>query len=137
MKLRVTIVLCLLLIIPASCKKKESDNLSETKVTIDSEAKTKNNKARSNTTIKDCDDFLDTYESWANDLITLMATYKDDPVAMVSSPEYGSTMMKGANFMQQWQTISISCASNDSYAKRMKSIQKKMENKQKELGLKE
>ncbi len=136
MKLKIiALLICGLLVITA-CKKKakkEEDNVKTTIVDTESTLRNSNNKSEG---IKNCDDFLDTYETWTNDIITLMAKHKDDPVTLATSPEYIDTMMKGMNFMQDWQTISVSCASDDSYPKRMKAIQQRMEDKQKELGLK-
>jgi len=63
-----------------------------------------------------------------------MAKHKDDPVTLAMSPEYINTMMEGVNFATQWETISVSCATDDSYPKRMKAIQQRMEDKRKELG---
>ncbi|MEW4925768.1 hypothetical protein [Algibacter sp. 2305UL17-15] len=136
MKFKIALLAICGLVIATACKKKTAEKDNEVEITIvDTESKFQDSKNNSEG-IKDCDDFLNTYESWADDLITLMGKHKDDPVALATSPEYINTMMKGVNFMGDWRTISVSCASSDSYAERMKAIQKKMEDKQKELGLK-
>lgn len=130
----IPITICVLLSI-TTCKK-ENKNESEPKITIDTtELKTPQSTDNANK-IKDCDDFLDTYETWTDDLITLMAKYKDNPVGLATSQEYINTMMQSAHFLQDWNSIAVSCASNKSYEKRMKAIQRKIEDKQKELGLK-
>ncbi len=134
MKRKITITLFALLVITA-CRKKTSEAI-DSQENVVTNIETKTNTSNSSKDIKDCDDFLNTYEAWTNDLIKLMAKYKDNPVALASSSEYMNTMMKGINFTQQWSTISMSCATDDSYPKRMKAIQKRMEEKQKELGLK-
>jgi hypothetical protein len=134
MKTKIAIVICTLFILTA-CKKKVNTKDESNEVTTEQKLETKANKIASED-IKDCDDFLDTFETWTDDLITIMAKHKDDPVTLAMSPEYINTMMEGVNFMQGWQTISVSCATDDSYEKRMKAIQKKMEDKQKELGFK-
>jgi len=132
MKLKITIVLCALLVITA-CKKKVSEtNDNDIITTTNTENRTETSSDSKD--IKDCDDFLDTYESWTDDLITLMAKHKDDPVTLAMSPDYVNTMMEGVTFIQDWNTIATSCATDDSYEKRMKEIQQKMEDKQKELG---
>jgi len=133
MKTKTVIVICILFLL-VGCKKKV-DAKDETKVKTEHKSEAKNEKAVSEN-IKNCDDFLNTYEAWANDLVTLMEKHKDDPVTLATSPEYIDTMMKGVNFMQEWGTISISCAADDSYPKRMKAIQLKLDKRQKELGLK-
>lgn len=136
MKLKIVILVICGFVITTACKKNTAEKDNDVKVMIvDTESKPKDSNNNSKG-IKDCDDFLDTYESWADDLITLMAKHKNDPVTLATSPEYVNTMMRSVNFMGDWRTISVSCASDDSYAKRMKAIQQKMEDKQKELGLK-
>lgn len=136
MKLKIVVLIICGLVIATACKEKASKKKDDVKTTI-VDAESKSQKSKNNSEgIKDCDDFLDAYESWTDDLITLMAKHKNDPVTLATSPEYIDTMMKGVNFMGDWKTISKSCASDDSYAERMKSIQQKMKDKQKELGLK-
>ncbi len=136
MKLKIIALVICGLVITTACKKMADKQEDNTRATIvDNKSKTQN-LYNDFERIKDCDDFLNTYETWADDIITLMAKHKDDPVTLATSPDYINIMMKGVNFMQDWQTISVSCASDDSYAKRMKAIQQRMEDKQKELGLK-
>jgi len=133
MKTRVTIILIALLAF-TSCKKKAAETSNDDSITISNANDTKAEEQNESKEIKNCDDFLDTYESWTDDLITLMAKHKDDPVTLATSPEYINTMMEGVNFIQDWNTIAISCGTDSSYEKRMKAIQQKMKDKQKELG---
>ncbi len=136
MKFKIVVLVICGLIIATACKKKTAKKENDVKATI-VDTKSKSQDSNNNSKgIKDCDDFLDAYESWTDDLITLMAKHKNDPVTLATSPEYINTMMKGVNFMGDWRTISMSCASDDTYAERMRAIQQKMEDKQKELGLK-
>ena len=135
MKTKISLILCAFLLLIA-CNKKVSDTKNKTEVSTEENKVEKVSKQNSSETIKDCDDFLNTYEKWTGDLITLMAKYKDDPVTLATSPEYMDTMMKGMNFSKQWVTISTSCSTDDTYSKRMKEIQQRMEEKQKELGIK-
>jgi len=114
---------------------KKVDAIDEIETTTEHKSEAKNEKTVSEN-IKNCDDFLNTYEAWTNDLITLMEKHKDDPVTLATSPEYINTMMEGVSFMTQWEKISMSCATDDSYPKRMKVIQLKLDKRQKELGLK-
>ena len=85
--------------------------------------------------IKDCDDFLERYEDWANTLMDLIEEHKDDPISLVTSPEYTKTMAASTTFMQDWQTISVSCAANPYYEKRMDEIQENIKKRNDELGL--
>lgn len=90
----------------------------------------------SNEVIKDCEDFINRYEEWSDQLLTIMAKYKENPIGLATSSEYIDTMTKGINFIQDWETIAFSCATNPTYETRMKAIQEKMETRQKELGFK-
>ncbi|WP_296385742.1 hypothetical protein [Winogradskyella sp.] len=134
MKLKITIALCALLVITA-CKKKPSETKDNDSITI-TNTEQRTGTSTSSKNIKDCDDFLNTYESWTDDLLELMAKHKDDPITLATSPEYINTMTEGMSFIQDWQTIALSCSTDDSYEKRMKAIQQKMNDKQKELGFK-
>ncbi len=133
MKLKTAVLVLSVLLATMSCRKNTQESMENTTTTeVEKEDKVSDNDKR----IKDCDDFLDTYESWTNELIELMAKHKDDPVTLATSPEYMNTMLEGVSFVQDWETIAYSCASNDTYSKRMEAIQQRLENKQKELGLK-
>jgi len=132
MKTKIIIIIYTLFLL-IGCKKK-ADVKDETEITIEHKSETKNEKTTSEY-IKNCDDFLNTYEAWTNNLITLMEKHKDDSVTLATSPEYINTMMEGVGFMKQWGTISISCVTDDSYPKRMKAIQQKLKKRQKELGI--
>lgn len=119
-----------------ACGDKSSKANKEATVVETTEAAKEGKKSKAPEKIKDCEDFLDTYEVWANDLIELMAKHKDDPVTLATSPDYTTTMMKGVGFMEDWATISVSCAMNEGYSRRMDDIQQQLEEKQVELGLK-
>ena len=129
MKSKIIFIICLCFLISACKDEKKADIKSENSNEIVLEN-------TNSEPIKDCEDFLNTYDTWTNELIELMAKHKDDPVTLATSPEYVNTMMKGVNFIQDWETISFSCATNANYSKRMKEIQNKLNEKQKELGLK-
>lgn len=135
MKINILFVLFALICL-TGCKDKASD--SEKEVTEIEVAETLKDEMKSTSSdrIKDCDDFLDTFETWTDDLIKLMANHKDDPVGLATDSEYTNTMLKGVDFMQDWGTISVSCATNPTYESRMKAIQENMEKRQKELGFK-
>lgn len=135
MKINIAFVLLVLLCF-TGCGDKTTEAEKEAVVVEVAENIEEGKKVKAPETIKDCDDFLDTYEAWTDDLIDLMAQHKDDPVALATSPDYINTMMKGVGFMEHWATISVSCSMNKSYETRMRSIQEKMEQKQVELGLK-
>jgi len=129
--LLIAIISCLGLF---GCGEKTSDTEKEANAILEAETA---EKAISNSEeIKSCEDFLDTYENWTNDLLELMAEHKDDPVGLATSTQYINTMTLGVNFIQDWGVISTSCAMNSSYASRMEAIQERMEKRQVELGFK-
>ena len=134
MKTNIVFILFALICLTA-CGDKPSEAEKEATVIKETENEKKEETTPSER-IKDCEDFLDTYEAWTDDILNIMARHKDDPVALATSPEYTNTMMKGVNFMQDWATISFSCAMNPFYETRMNAIQEKMKKRQEELGLK-
>ena len=114
--MKINIVLVLLIVFCLSgCRDKTSDTEKEAAVVELSNNIEEGKKVKAPETIKDCDDFLDTYEAWTDDLIELMAQHKDDPVTLATSPDYINTMMKGVDFMEHWATISVSCSMNKTY----------------------
>jgi len=119
-----------------SCDKKTKDAVGENQVEAEVDTKSNKVKTTSSARIKDCDDFLDTFEVWTLDLISLMENHEGDPVGLAMDSAYTNTMIKGVDFMQDWDTISVSCATDSSYESRMKAIQENMEKRQKELGFK-
>jgi len=116
------------------CDKKSKEVVDG--IQVETEAKTVRNtkKTDSSARIKDCDDFLDTFEGWSLDLIAHMEDHEGDPIGLATDTAYTNTMLKGVDFMQDWATISVSCATNSSYETRMKAIQEHMAKRQKELG---
>lgn len=132
MKFSVSLFLCIGLLF-ISCADKKKETSEEATVTIENSDKSKDDNSPER--IKDCDDFLDKYENWANSLMDLMEKHKDDPIALVTSPEYTKTMAESTSFMQDWQTISVSCASNPYYEKRMDEIQDNIKKRNDALGL--
>ncbi len=134
MKTKLTIILLALLAF-SSCKKKASDTtVNDEAVSIETEATPKNLKESED--LKTCDDFLDNYEKWMDNYIEMLGKYKDNPLEFATSKEYATTMAEGSNWMMKWVSNHASCAQNKAYAKRMKSIQEKSDEKLKELGFK-
>ena len=132
MKLKLLILTSLALILFGCKKKADTETSTDRTVVIGDENR---ETTKSSVELKDCDDFLNAYEAWGNKLINLMAQHKDDPIKLVTAPEYMNTMLESTDFLKQWETISFSCASDASYSQRMNAIQEKLVKKQKELGL--
>ncbi len=132
MKPKISIALCAIILI-VGCRKKNSETIDETTI-ITTQAKVQ--ESNSSKDIKTCNDFLDRYEEWMNNYIEMMDKYKEDPIGLVSSPEYTNTMMEGLDWATQWSQKHASCALNKKFAKRMEKIQERSEKKLKALGLK-
>jgi len=135
MKINILFVLFAVVCFTA-CGDKTSDAEKEAAVVELLEDIEEGKKSKAPENIKDCDDFLDTFENWTLDLIALMENHEGDPVGLATDTAYTNTMLKGVDFMQHWATISVSCATNPNYESRMKAIQGNMEKRQKELGFK-
>ncbi len=131
MKSKILLIICLVLLV--SCADKASDKKNDELIISQTDAK-EDKKTASSEKIKNCEDFIDTYESWSNELLELMEKYEGNPVGLATSSEYITTMGKGVDFIQSWENIAVSCAMNPSYETRMKAIQENMEKRRKELG---
>jgi len=117
-----------------SCDKKTKEAVDGIQVETEAKPVSNTKKTDSSARIKDCDDFLDTFENWSLDLIAHMEDHEGDPIGLATDTAYTNTMLKGVDFMQDWATISVSCATSGSYEMRMKTIQEHMAKRQKELG---
>ena len=121
------------LLISQSCKKKNKDEESTDEVEMVLGAEESEGRTDSEGT-KDCDDFLDQYEEWSEEYVAFLSKYKDDPMKAVTSPEYSQMMLKASSWSQEWLSLSMSCAQNQSYEERVQEIADKMDAKMKELG---
>lgn len=121
------------LLISQSCKKKtkEEESTDEVEMVLGSERS--EDKTDSEGT-KNCDDFLDQYEEWSKEYVSFLSKYKDNPVKAVTSPEYSEMMLKASSWSQEWLSLSMSCAQNQSYEERVQEITDNMDAKMKELG---
>lgn len=120
-----------------ACKKKQKTEESEEKITIDmsSEEVTKSdlvNEEKSG----DCDDFIDEYEEWMENYVALLGKHKDNPTALVSSPEYTSMTMDMINWSSRWRELAIDCATDPDYERRFNEIQEKADKEMEALGIK-
>jgi len=130
---KIIVLVCVIGLSFASCGDQPKDKDTDPEVALENELKNKESDTSSEK-IKDCDDFLDTFEKWTLDLIALMENHEGDPIGLATNTTYTNTMLKGVDFMQDWDTISVSCATNNSYEARMKAIQEHMKKRQEELG---
>ncbi len=87
-------------------------------------------------TSKDCDEFLEQYEEWLDDYLVIMEKYMKNPMDTTLAQEFQKTGQEGANWLTQWNSKLIHCASIEKYQKRMDKITDKANKKLKEIGIK-
>ncbi|MEM8508273.1 MAG: DUF6591 domain-containing protein [Bacteroidota bacterium] len=131
-----TVSLCILLCLVSCKKKKENDPSPKNEAVTLSEEKTNGGNGATPESAKDCDDFVDQFEEWAEEYVTFMRKYKDNPVEAVTAPEYGEMMQKASKWSQQWLSLSVSCAQNETYQERVEEITARMDKAVESLGSK-
>ena len=132
-------LLCSLFLLGISCKKKpkaEENVQNGTEKVVGTSTGGETGNSQDLEKVKDCDDFINQYEEWSEEYVAFLSKHKDDPIKAVTSPEYSQMMLKASSWSQEWLSLSISCAQNSSYEKRVSEISDRMEEKIKELGFK-
>ena len=139
MKNSLVIILGTVFIFSVSCKKKPktADDTKEDRIELNAGSDDMNVESKAVAKVKDCDDFIDQYEKWSEEYIAFLTKYKDDPMEAFTSPEYSQMVQRAASWSQEWLSISVSCAQNPSYEKKVKEIADRMDEEMKELGFKE
>ena len=120
--------LCILFL---SCNKKEAIS-DKANLSTDNALETIEKEDLKN---KDCDDFLNDYEKWMNDLIALFGKYKDRPVDLLKDPAYSKTLNKGGQWTANWLQQPQACLTSPYYQKKFEALQKRIEDKTKEFGI--
>lgn len=115
-----------------SCNKKESKS-DETNLSANHTVETVEKNDSKN---KDCDDFLDDYEKWMDDLVTLFGKYKDRPVDLLQDPAYSKTLSEGVQWSTAWMQQPMTCLNSKTYQKRFEAIQERAKKKMEEIKLK-
>lgn len=125
----------LMLVLSSACKKKQKSEDSEETITIEmkSEEATKSDLVTEEKS-GDCDDFIDDYEEWMEEYVSLLGKHKDNPAALVSSAEYTSMTTEMINWTSKWSELAVDCATNPDYEKRINKIQEKMEKEMEAMG---
>ncbi|WP_420400647.1 hypothetical protein [Flagellimonas sp.] len=133
MKKMIAILSCLLLM-GLSCKKKtdSEESKSDTIEVGDSHS----DSSDSAEAIKDCDDFLASYEEWTDDYLEFLGKYKDNPAAALSDKQYSEMLMRASSWSSDWVAIATSCAGNPRYESRFSEISDNMDEKLKDMGFK-
>ena len=83
---------------------------------------------------KNCDEFIEQYETWMDDYLKLLEKYMKNPMDQTLSEQYMKVAQEGMTWMNNWTNIGA-CASKEKYQKRFDAISEKADKKMKELGI--
>lgn len=73
-----------------------------------------------------CDEFLDDYENWVNEVVEVLNKAKEDPSDVQNTQKVTDATMKLQEWSQRWIQL-YDCAGNEKYEKRMIELQEKVE----------
>ncbi len=114
-----------------SCGNNQTKEAKKEKEAIEQSSDTKKFK-----TSKDCDEFLDQYEEWLDSYMVVMEKYMKNPMDTSLAQEFQKVGQEGANWLAQWNSKLMHCASVEKYQKRMDKITDKANKKLEEIGIK-
>ncbi len=72
-----------------------------------------------------CDEFLDDYEKWVDEVIKVYKKVKENPMDMQNTQKMMDATTKMAEWSEKWTKL-YDCANNEKYAKRMDELQEKV-----------
>lgn len=125
-------ILFLTALLFTSCSNKQSKEESTKDSDPISEESLENNDLEE---AKNCDEFIDQYEEWMDDYVELIEKYMKNPMDAALSEEYMKLAQEGMNWMNQWNSKLLYCASMEKYEKRFEEISDKAEKKLEEMGI--
>jgi hypothetical protein len=73
----------------------------------------------------DCDDFLDDYEKWVDEVIVVYKKAKEDPTDIENTQKLLTVTTEVAKWADKWEGL-MDCANNEKYAKRMEELEERM-----------
>ncbi len=73
-----------------------------------------------------CDEFLDDYENWVNEVVEVLNKAKEDPSNEQNTQKVTEATMKLQEWSQKWIQL-YDCAGNEKFEKRMEELQEKVE----------
>lgn len=123
-------VACLFLF---SCGGGAGTNSSEDGQAAAEEQVTEQESETADEAITSCEDFLDSFEEWANAYVDVIEAYMKDPTSIDTRKKYGELSQKAAQWPQEWTTHVI-CAQKEQYQKRYNEITDKLDKRLEELG---
>jgi hypothetical protein len=100
----------------ADTAKKNSD------ATSDEAVKTENSEGTSKS---ECDEFLDDYEKWVDEVIVVYKKAKEDPTDVENTQKLLTVTTEVAKWADKWEGL-MDCANNEEYAKRMGELEERV-----------
>lgn len=85
-------------------------------------AKTEQSEATSKS---ECDEFLDDYEKWVDEVIVVYKKAKEDPTDMENTQKLLTVTTEVAKWADKWEGL-VDCAKNEEYAKRMEALEERV-----------
>ena len=113
------LILFLGVILATSCGTSTNDKK------VDDENKTTS--TTESTDVSACDQFLDDYEKWADEVIEIYQKVKENPTDMQNTQKMMEATAKMAEWSEEWTKL-YDCANNEEYAERVEKIQEKVDN---------
>jgi hypothetical protein len=104
-----------------SCGTDTAKNNTDKEADAD-KAKTEQSDATSKS---DCDDFLDDYEKWVDEVIVVYKKAQDDPTDIENTQKLLTVTTEVAQWADKWESL-MDCANNEEYAKRMEELEERL-----------
>lgn len=95
--------------------------------TNDKNTDSENKNTTESTDVSACDQFLDDYEKWADEVIEVYKKVKENPTDVENTQKMMEATAKMAEWSEEWTKL-YDCANNEEYAERVEKIQEKVDN---------
>ncbi|PLX15710.1 MAG: hypothetical protein C0599_16265 [Salinivirgaceae bacterium] len=73
----------------------------------------------------DCDEFLDDYEKWVDEVIVVYKKVQEDPTDMENTQKLLTVTTEVSKWAEKWESL-MDCANNEEYAKRMEELEERV-----------
>lgn len=73
-----------------------------------------------------CDEFLDDYEAWVDEVVKIYANYRENPLDEQNTEKLMQTTQELSEWSEKWVHL-YDCASDDKYVKRMEELEERVE----------
>ncbi len=134
MKKLISLLCFVSLVIIYSCGGGSTSSDKESAGEASEDVTTKKSIKESDKEIKNCDDFLDSYEEWITLYIQVLKEYQKNPYDSKTIMKYTEAATEAAKWSQDWTKLHT-CMYNEKYQKRFEEIAAKVSKSMEELGL--